>query len=152
MAAAEHITSSHKFSIGISITDGAAASTDVEGAAIDTENFQSIAMHVLFGEIVSGAAVYIKAQQSADEAFSSPIDITGTKQVVADTKSNEAFIIDIIRTNHETYPWVRVHVDRATQNATCCCYYELYDARVLPATQPATINVEQFKDGSSGTA
>jgi len=152
MAAAEHITSSHKFVVGISVEAGAAASTDVEGAAVDTANYQSVAMVVSFGPIVSGAATYVKAQCSADEAFSSPIDITGTKQVVADTKSNEVFIIDIIRTMHETYPWVRVHVDRATQNATCACLYILYDARVLPATQPATINVEQFKDGSSGTA
>ena len=117
MSAAEHLTSSHKFVVGISITDGAAAATDVEGAAVDTANYQSIAMVVSFGPIVSGAATYIKAQMSADAAFSVPVDITGTKQVVADTKSNEVFIIDGIRTDHANYPYVRVHVDRATQNA-----------------------------------
>ncbi len=152
MAAAEHITSSHKFVVGISIEDGASAATDVEGVAVDTANYLSVAMVVSMGPIVNGAEVYIKAQQSTDDAFSDPIDITGTKQVVADTKSNEVFIIDIIHRDHATYPYVRVHVDRATQAATCSCLYILYDCRVKPATQPATINVEQWKDSTSGTA
>jgi len=152
MAAAEHITTSCKFVQGITIEDGAAASTDVEGTAVDTTGFQSVAMVVSFGPIVSGAATYIKAQQSADSGFSSPQDLTGSKQVVADTESNTVFIIDIIRRDWETYPYVRVHVDRATQNATVSCLYILYDARSKPATQPAGITVERWKDSTVGTA
>jgi hypothetical protein len=146
------ITWSHKFVQGITVEAGAAGNTDLEGAAVDTGNYQSVAIVVSFGPIVSGAATYIKAQQSADSGFSSPQDITGTKQVVADTQSNEVFIIDIIRRDYETYPYLRVHVDRATQAATCAALYILYDIRVTPATQSVGINVEQWKDVSVGTA
>jgi len=148
---AEHITTSHKFVQGITVEAGAAAATDLEGTAVNTSGFQSCALVVSFGPIVTGSAVYISAQESADEAFSVPKDITGSKQVVADTKSNEVFIIDIIRRDWETYPWIRVHVDRATENATCACLYILYDARVKPATQGADINIERSKDVVTGT-
>jgi hypothetical protein len=148
----EFITWSHKFVQGITVEAGAAGNTDLEGTAVDTGNYQSVAIVVSFGPIVSGAEVYIKAQQSADSGFSSPQDITGTKQVVADTQSNEVFIIDIIRRDYENYPWLRVHVDRATQASTCAVLYILYDIRVTPATQPTGINVEQWKNVTVGTA
>jgi len=146
----EHLSKAVKIVQAITVTAGAAAATDVEGTAIDVSGYESVLMVAQFGEIVAGAATHIKAQESADLAFTTPLDITGTKQVIADVDDNKVFYIDIIRPDK---PYIRLHVDRATQNATVSAMYFLYGARVKPVAAHGTgVAGELFKDPVTGTA
>lgn len=149
MAISEPLTTAVKIVQAITITEGAAGSADVEGDALDMDGFEHVCMMVTFGALVDGGTYYIKAQQSADLAFSSPLDITGTKMAVADNKDDTVFCIDILRPQ---YQYVRVHVDRATQNATCCAHYLCYAPHAKPVTQPSEVTVEVHKDEITGTA
>jgi hypothetical protein len=147
-----YFSENNKVSIAITTTAGAAGSTAVNGAVLDTAGFEGGCAVVAFGAIVSGAATSIKLQQSADatgdpDDFS---DVLGTGQTVADNADDKVFYCDF---RHATKRYVRVVVSRATQNATVgSALYVQYGARSRPVTQGTNVAGEQFTAAAEGTA
>lgn len=112
----------------------AAATTDINTSSVDMAGYEGVRFTVLFGAIVAGAVTSIKAQQSADDSTFN--DLAGSAITVADDDDNQAFVIDVWRPVDR---YVRVVVDRGTQNATVDgVIAEQYGPRVLAPTNDAT--------------
>jgi hypothetical protein len=125
--------SDKKIGVAISVTDGAAGSTDITGATVDTANSEGVAFTVQLGAIVSGAVTSLKLQESANG--SSWTDVANTSITVADDDDNEVRYLDYHRPAQR---YVRVYADRATQNATMTATYATYGNKSLPlSSQPA---------------
>jgi hypothetical protein len=144
----EYFTENNKISIAITVAEGAAAATALEGAVLDTAGFEGGCAIVAFGPIVTGAATSIKLQQ-CDTSGGSYADVVGTSQTVTDADDNKVFYIDFKRTNER---YVKVYVSRATQAATCVAVYVQYGARRRPVTQGTNVAGEQFTAAIEGTA
>jgi hypothetical protein len=130
---------------------GGAASTALYGTALDLETYRAsrVLMIVTFGVITAGAVMTIKAQTDAAAAFSTPLDITGSSQVVADDKDDLTFMIDVINPPER---FVRLAVMRATQTAVVSsAYYLVYGLRGPVVTQTVA-GVEVHRDKATGTA
>lgn len=125
------LISSSKYGVAVSVTAGAAAATDITGSTIDTANYEGVNILVQLGAIVSGAVTSLKLQESADA--SSWTDVANTSVTVADTDDEEIRYLEYRRPAKR---YVRLYVDRATQNATVSAIYHLYGARSQPVTQP----------------
>ena len=139
-----------KVTQAITVTNGAAGSADIEGVTLDMSGYEGVLMIVQFGAIVSGAVTAITAQQGAASDLSDATNLLGTGQTVADTDDEDTFIIDLYKPRER---YVRVHVDRATQNATCSAIYIQYGARTEPVTSASTsIKVESHVSPAEGTA
>lgn len=133
----------------ITITEGAAGTTDIEGAVLDMSGFEEAVCVVQFGAIVTNAVTSIKWQEGEASDLSDAADVTGTAQVVADDDDNTVFRINIIKPRGR---YGRVYVDRATQNATCAAMYYQAGARTLPVTDAATVAGETHVSPAEGTA
>ncbi len=137
----------------ITPTAGAAAATAVNGAILDMQTYESdrLLIVVSFGAIVTGAATSIKVQTDDAVGFSSPLDITGSSQTVADDKDDTIFMVDVINPPER---FVRVSVSRGTQNATLSAIYIIYGVRNKPVTQIAASvsGLEVHRDKPTGTA
>jgi hypothetical protein len=130
---------------------GVAASTALYGTALDLETYRAsrVLMIVTFGVITAGAVTTIKAQTDAASAFSTPLDITGSSQVVADDKDDLTFMIDVINPPER---FVRLAVMRATQtDVVASAYYLVYGLRGPVVTQTVA-GVEVHRDKATGTA
>lgn len=140
-----------KILTAITSAAGVAGATDLEGTALDMAGFESVLMVVRFGVITSGAVTSIKAQQSSDNAVADAYsDLEGTSQTVADDDDDEIFYIDLIK---PTKRYVRLYVDRATQNAVIAeAHYVQYGAKLGPVTQPTGVNGEIHISPAEGTA
>lgn len=124
----------------ITPTAGAAGQTDIEGATLDMANFEGVLVEVTFGAITTGAVTGIVMQQSDNADMSSPDTLVRPAFTVADDDDGQVFLLDLFK---PTKRYVRVHVDRATQNAVVAAatYYQ-YGARTLPKdSASATVNV-----------
>lgn len=124
----------------ITPTAGAAGQTDIEGATLDMANFEGVLVEVTFGAITTGAVTGIVMQQSDNADMSSPDTLVGPAFTVADDDDGQVFLLDLFK---PTKRYVRVHVDRATQNAVVAAatYYQ-YGARTQPKdSASATVNV-----------
>lgn len=145
-----YLTEDCKITIAITPTEGASASTDVEGATLDMAGWDGVLMVVSFGAITAGAATSIKAQQDSDSQLGTVEDITGSAQTVADNADDKTFYIDIRR---PTKRYVRLHVDRATQVATVgSALYIQYKGRTKSSAQGTNVTGEQFFGVVGGTA
>lgn len=143
----------------INATTGAAGTTDIEGAPVDTANWDGVMFLCVMGAIVTNAVTSIKAQQGeAVDSVSAPTDITdaadlaGTAQTIADDDDNQVFIIDLYRPQER---WVRPVVDRGTQNATVqSCLAILYHGRKAPTALAVAnlVNYERHVSPAEGTA
>lgn len=132
-------------------SEGVSASTVLPGAVLNLNTYGSdrVLMVVTFGPIAGSAATSIKAQCAAVLAFTTPLDIVGSSQTVADNKDDLTFMIDVINPLH---PYVRVYVSRATQVSTVAsAYYLVYGMRNRPYTQTIE-GVEVHRDKGTGTA
>ena len=139
-----------KITQAITPAAGAAGSTDIEGAVIDMAGFEGVLMVVTFGEITGSAATAVRAQQGAAANLSDAADLLGTAQTVADNDDGDTFYIDLYRPLER---YVRVVVDRATQNAVVAsATYFQYGASDLPVTHGATVNGELHVSPAEGTA
>jgi hypothetical protein len=146
-----HLGTRVKIVQALTIAAGATASTDVEGTAIDMSGFDGVLMVVQLGPLTTGGTFYISAQGSVDSAFSSPIDIAGTKQAIdPDADDNKVLYIDILR-QPATHRYLRVHIDRATQAGTFAAMYYLYGPRSIPVTHGTGVAGETFKDVAAGS-
>lgn len=133
-------------------SEGVAGSTAVNGAVLNlaTYNADRVLIVVSFGAIVTAAVTSIKAQTDTAVGFSTPQDIAGSNQAVADDSDDKTFLIDII---NPPEPFLRLAVSRATQNATvAAAYYLVYGSRTKPVSQPAAVALEVHRDKANGTA
>lgn len=140
-----------KISRAVTVTAGAAATTDIEGAALDMQNFEGVLIKVTMGAIVTNAVTSIKAQQGDASDLSDAADLLGTAQTIADDDDEKVFYINLHKPEKR---YVRLYVDRATQNATVAsAEYFQYGSRTLPvASQGANVSGESFVSPAEGTA
>ena len=133
----------------ITIAAGAAGSSAVNGAALDTANAESVLVEVKTGPIVSGAVTSIKWQEGDAANLSDAADVAGTSQTIADDADNQIFYINIEKPRKR---YGRVVVSRATQNATVTATYFVGGNRVVPVTQGSGVQGETHVSPAIGTA
>ena len=133
----------------VTITAGAAGTSDINGTTLDIANYEEVMVVVQFGAIVSGAVTSIKWQEGDLADMSDAADVAGTAQTVADTADDTVFYINIINPRSR---YGRLVVDRGTQNATCSAMYYLKGARTRPATDGAGVSGELHVSPAEGTA
>ncbi len=139
-----------KISQAVTVTNGAAGTTDINGATLDMQGYEGVLMIVTMGAIVAGAVTGIRAQQGAQSDLSDAADLAGSAQVIADTDDEKTFYIDLYRPAER---YVRLVVDRATQNATVAAAdYIQYGARKMPVTHGSNVSGESHSSPAEGTA
>lgn len=139
-----------KISSAITPTAGAAGTTDIEGTILDMSGFDSVLMLVRMGAITANAVTSLKVRQSANSDMSSPEDITGSAQTIADDADEKSFYVDV---NRPTKRYVQIYVDRATQNAVVSsAHYIQYNARSVPTSHGSNVSGETFTETVGGTA
>lgn len=120
----------------------AAGTTEQLGSVIDMQNFDTVLFLVAFGAIVAGAATSIKAQQGTLADGSDMADLAGSSVTVADTDDNKVAMLEVVRPQER---YVRVAVERATQNATIDGALAIQgDPRTSPVTQPTSVITPKF--------
>jgi len=131
----------------ITPTAGAAGTTDINGTGVDMKDYDEVSFLVTFGTITGSAVTSVHAEQSADDSTYN--DLEGTNQTVADTDDGDTFVVDIIK---PTDRYVRVVVDRATQNAVVANGLAVQSrAKALVVSQASTVNSETFVSPDEGT-
>jgi len=139
-----------KISQAITVTAGAAGTSDINGTTLDMSGFDGVLMVVTFGAITGSAVTSIKAQQGAASNLSDAADLSGTAQTVADTDDEKTFYIDLYK---PTERYVRLVVDRGTQNAVVAsAEYIQYGAKVAPTTHGSNVSGETHISPAEGTA
>lgn len=139
-----------KITPAITPTNGAAGTTDIEGVTLDMLGFEGVLIEVTFGAITGSAVTSIKAQQGADSALSDAADLEGTGQTIADDDDDQVFYIDLYRPLER---YVRVYVDRGTQNAVVAsATYFQYGAAKGPVSHATGVSGEIHVSPAEGTA
>jgi len=139
-----------KISSAVTPTAGAAAATDLEGTILDMSGFDGVLIVVRFGAITGGAVTAIKAQQGAVAVMTDAADLEGSSQTIADDDDDQTFYIDVYR---PTERYIRLYIDRATQNAVIAsAEYIQYGARVKPTTHGTGVSGETLGGAVEGTA
>lgn len=139
-----------KISTAITPTAGVAGTTDIEGTVLDMAGFEGVLMIVRMGEITGNAVTSIKAQQGAESDLSDAADLEGTSQTVADDDDDQTFYIDLYR---PTERYVRLYVDRATQNAVvAAANYIQYGPRKAVTSHGTGVSGEAHAGPDEGTA
>ena len=132
------------------MTAVAAGTSDQNSSSVDMTGYGSVQFVTLFGAIVSGAVTSVKTQTSSDGSTFN--DLLGTAITVADDNDNQAVIHDI---GNPRERYLRVVVDRGTQNATIDGYIALqYAANIEPVTYDAStvVGSEFHHAPAEGTA
>lgn len=124
--------SDKRIEVAVSVTAGAAGATDITGATIDTANYEGVAFVVQLGAIVSGAVTALKLTE-CDTSGGTYTDVASTSITVADDDDNEVRYLDYHRPAKR---YVKLYVDRATQNATLTAVAIKYGAKAQPFDQP----------------
>lgn len=121
-------------------TAGAAGATDIEGTTIDMQGFEGVLGIVTFGAITGSAVTGIVWQGSDASDMSNPVTYADGDFTVADDDDGQVFVTDLYRPRHR---YVRLHIDRATQNAVVASAECIkYGAKTLPTSfASATVNV-----------
>lgn len=139
-----------KISTAVTPTAGAAGTTDIEGTTLDMQGFEGVLMVVRMGAITGSAVTSIKAQQGALSNMTDAADLTGTGQTIADDDDDQTFYIDLYKPLER---YVRLYVDRATQNAVVSsAEYIQYGARELPTSHGSNVSGELHVSPAEGTA
>ncbi len=131
------LISSTKFTPAVTVTAGAAGTTDITGTVIDTVSFGGVAFIVQLGAIVAGAVTSIKVQE-CDTSGGVYTDVTGLSLTIADTDDEDIRVLDYRRPKKR---YVLLFVDRGTQNATVSAVAALYNAREQVTAQVASTTV-----------
>ena len=131
------LISSTKFTPAVTVTAGAAGTTDITGTVIDTASFGGVAFIVQLGAIVAGAVTSIKVQE-CDTSGGVYTDVTGLSLTIADTDDEDIRVLDYRRPKKR---YVLLFVDRGTQNATVSAVAALYNAREQVTAQVASTTV-----------
>jgi len=146
----ERLSEQVKMSTAVTVTEGAAEKTAINGATIDMAGFDGVLVHVCMGAIVTGAATSIKAQQGEAADLSDAADIAGTSQTIADDADEKHFWMDVMPTER----YFRLVVSRATQNATVASaeYYQYRASRSPVSTHGTNWSGERQSTTTEGTA
>ena len=146
----QNLSKAVKITQAITVTNGAAGTTDIAGATLDMQGFEGVLMVVTMGAITTNAVTSIKAQQGAASNLSDAADLEGTSQTIADDDDEQTFYIDLYQPQER---YVRLYVDRATQNAVVAdALYIQYGARELPTSHASAVSGETHISPSEGTA
>lgn len=145
-----YLTDEVKLSRAITVTAGAAGSTDVAGAGLSMEGFRNVCAIVQLGAIVANAVCTLKWQQSDDDGSADDYtDLEGTLITVADDQDEKVVYMDLQR---PTKKYVRIYNDRATQNSTLTAVYAQYNPTSLGVSQGSNVSGEQHSSPAEGTA
>lgn len=141
-----------KVSRAISVTNGAAGSTDVAGAGLDMAGFEGVIAFVTLGALTTGGTCTLKWQQSSDDGSSDAYsDLEGTLITVNVDADDEKVVKMGLHKPVKRY--VRIYNDRATQNSVCSAFYLQYGARTIPVTdESTTVLGESHVSPAEGTA
>ena len=147
----EELISQLKATQAITVTNGAAGTTAINGVTLDMKNYEGVIMEVTFGAIVGTAVTSIKAQQGQASNMSDAADLEGTGQTVADTDDEKTFYIALHKPRER---YVRLVVSRGTANATVAsAIYWQYGPRTLPVpSHGSNVSGESFVSPAEGTA
>ena len=138
----------HKISQCSTVTAGAAATTDIDATSVDMSGFEQVTFVVPIGTIVSGAVTSIKAQGSSNNSSFS--DLAGTSQTIADTDADKTFYVNVVK---PSYRYVRLVVDRGTQNATVGGIIAIQsNPKTLPVSHGTSVSGETHISPAAGTA
>lgn len=138
-----------KISQAVTVTNGAAGATNINGATLDMSGFEGVLMEATMGAIVAGAVTSIKAQQGGQSDASDMSDLLGTSQTIVATDDEKTFYIDLKK---PTKRYVRLVALRATQNATLTATYIQYGARKMPTAHGSNVSGETHVGPAEGTA
>ncbi len=144
-----NISKNVKISEAVSVTNGAAGTTDIEGTALDMTGFEGVLMMVQMGAITGSAVTSIKAQEGEESDLSDAADLLGTSQTIADSDDEDVFYIDLYKPVER---YVRLYVSRATQNAVLSATYIQYGPAKMPTSHGSTVNGELHAGPAQGTA
>lgn len=145
-----NLSTETELSLAISPADGTAATTDINGAIVDTQDGRAVQAIVVMGTITSGAVTSLKWQQGATSNLSDAADLEGSAQTIADTRSNKVFYSDLVR---PTERYVRLVIDRGTQNAVVAgAVYQLYQLKKEAGTHSSDVTGELLVSPAEGTA
>lgn len=148
----ESLLEDAQFSLAVTPTDGAAGTTDINGAIIDMDGFDELICIVVFGAITATAVTSVKWQQGAASNMSDAADLEGTGITVADDDDEKLTVQSLVR---PTERYVRVVVDRGTANAVvAAAVYIKRKAHEVPQTQASSdvIDSEEHLSPAEGTA
>lgn len=139
-----------KISQAVTVTNGAAGTSDINGEILDMQGYEGVLMVVTMGAITSSAVTSIKAQQGAASTMSDAADLLGTAQTIADTDDEKTFYIDLYKPQER---YVRLVVDRGTANAVVASatYYQ-YGAHKAPVSHGTNVSGETHVSNTEGTA
>ncbi len=145
-----NISKNVKISTAITPTDGVAATSDINGSILDMQGFEGVLVVVRMGAITGSAVTSIKMQQDTAAGGGTMADLEGTAQTIADTDDDKTFFIDLYRPRER---YVRVVVDRATQNAVVAsAEYFQYGPKEAPVTHGTGVSGETHASPAEGTA
>lgn len=146
---AGYFSDDYKIVIATTTTEGAAGTSAITSAAVDTAGFEGCCFVIPIGAVVSGAVTSAKVQQ-CDTSGGSYADLTGTSVTIADTDDDKLKYIDVKNPKEQ---YLKCVVSRATQNATIGGIVAvLYGARKRPVTQGTNVAGEQHTNEAEGTA
>jgi hypothetical protein len=146
----KNLSQETKISSAITPTAGVAGTTDIEGTVIDMSGFDSVMAIVRMGAITGSAVTSVKWQSGTDSSVSDAADLTGTSITIADDDDDQIFVLDLVKPRER---YVRIYVDRATQNAVVAsAEYIQYNARTVPITQGSGVTAEVHESPAEGTA
>jgi hypothetical protein len=134
----------------ITPTAGAAGTTTINGAVVDTADCDGVLFIVTFGAILAGAVTAIRVQQGQQANLADAADLAGSGQSVPDTADDRTYYVDVHRPRER---YLRLVVTRGTANATVASAVAVkYGLRRLPASQPATVAGELHVSPAEGAA
>ncbi len=140
----------------ITLAEGVAGVTDIEGDAVDMTDGESVEHVIIFGAITAAAVTSIKLQQGdvlSGDDITDASDLLGTAITIADDDDGKIFRLEVIKPLKR---YVRILVDRATQNAVVAAAISIKTgARKLSITQHADVAAGDFESHVSpaeGTA
>ena len=137
-----------KITTAVTMTNGAAGTSDINGTTLDMSGFEHVLIAVDIGPITSGAATSIKAQQGENSDGSSMADLEGTSQTIEDDDDDKTFYIDLIKPEKR---YIRLVVLRATQNATVSAHYIQTGAHKAPTSHGTGVAGESHVTPIEGT-
>jgi hypothetical protein len=134
----------------VTTTAGAAGTSAITSAAIDTAGFVGIRALIAVGAVVSGAVTSFK-WSDCDTSGGSYSDVAGSAITIADTNDDTLFISEV-QTPLKRY--MKVNISRATQNATIgSVVVELYGPRSMAVTADSSVTTQELSySPADGTA
>ena len=138
-----------KISQAITVTNGAAGTSDINGSVLDMSGVEGVLIAIQLGAIVSGAATSLRVQQGDAADGSGMDDLEGTNQTILDTDDEDTLYVDLKK---PVKRYIRLVFKRATQDSTVSAVYFQYGARKMPTTHGSNVSGETHVSPDEGTA